>query len=232
MNALMNAAAVPLTMSSREIAELTGSSHFNVLATVRRLIGEGVISGNETPYTHPQNGQSYTEFRLSFRDTMVVVSGYSAELRARIIDRWQELERGGAPAALDLRDIRQLAPLALQLVQVVQEQQAQIEAQRPKVEFAEQVGAAENDQSIGDVAKALGTGERRLFAFLRDHGVLLANNLPLQRHIDCGRFRVSERPYRDPTTGEQRMRLQTRVTGRGLTFLQQLLAKAGETEGA
>ena len=89
-----------LTMSSREIAELTGSTHDNVLKTVRRLISEGVVLGNETPYIHPQNGQTYMEFRMSFRDTMVVVSGYSAELRARIIDRWQEFEAKAAQPAI------------------------------------------------------------------------------------------------------------------------------------
>lgn len=79
-------------MSSREIAELTGSTHDNVLKTIRGLAERGVVSGNETPYVHPQNGQTYNEFKLSYRDTMVVVSGYSVELRAKIIDRWQELE--------------------------------------------------------------------------------------------------------------------------------------------
>ena len=81
-----------LTMTSREIAELVQSSHDSVLKTVRRLIAEGVVFGDETPYKHPQNGQTYPEFVLDFRNTMVVASGYSAELRARIIDRWQELE--------------------------------------------------------------------------------------------------------------------------------------------
>jgi len=90
-------------MTSREISELTGSPHDAVLKTVRRLIEEGVVSGNETPYTHPQNGQTYTEFQLSFRDTMVVASGYSAELRARIIDRWQELEAQAEPAPAPLK---------------------------------------------------------------------------------------------------------------------------------
>ena len=80
------------TMTSREIASLVGSPHDSVLKTVRRLIEEGVVSGNDTPYTHPQNGQKYSEFVLDFRNTMVVASGYSTELRARIIDRWQELE--------------------------------------------------------------------------------------------------------------------------------------------
>lgn len=80
------------TMTSRDIAELTGSTHDAVLKSIRRLVAEGIVSGNETPYKHPQNSQTYSEFLLSFRDTMVVVSGYSAELRAKIIDRWQELE--------------------------------------------------------------------------------------------------------------------------------------------
>lgn len=88
-------------MSSREIADLTGSTHDNVLKTVRLLIEKGVVSRNDTPYipyTHPQNGQVYFEFLLNYRDTMVVVSGYSVELRATIIDRWQELESQKAPA--------------------------------------------------------------------------------------------------------------------------------------
>lgn len=38
------------TMSSREIAELTGSSHDNVLKTARALVAKGVVSSNDTPY--------------------------------------------------------------------------------------------------------------------------------------------------------------------------------------
>ena len=82
-----------ITMSSREIAELVGATHDNVMKTVRGLIGKGVVFGNETPYKNKQNRQTYMEFILDFRNTMVVVSGYSAELRAKIIDRWQELEK-------------------------------------------------------------------------------------------------------------------------------------------
>ena len=38
-----------LILTSREIAELVGSTHDNVLKTVRRLISEGVVFGNDTP---------------------------------------------------------------------------------------------------------------------------------------------------------------------------------------
>ena len=80
------------TMSTREVAQLTGKSHDNVLRDARRLLEEGVLKSEETRYRHPQNGQSYPEFLLSQRDTLVLVSGYSSHLRAKIIDRWQELE--------------------------------------------------------------------------------------------------------------------------------------------
>lgn len=60
-------ALAPVTMSSREIAELVGSTHDSVLKTVRRLIAEGVVFGNDTLYKHPQNGQTYPEFVLDFR---------------------------------------------------------------------------------------------------------------------------------------------------------------------
>jgi phage regulator Rha-like protein len=105
-----------LTMSSREIAQLTNSEHANTLKTIRKLINEGIVFGNETQYRHSQNGQMYPEFHLDYRNTMVVVSGYSAQLRAAIIDRWQELERS-----------HQQQDPALILAHKVIEQAAQIE---------------------------------------------------------------------------------------------------------
>ena len=88
---LINASS-PSRMSSREIAELTGRAHDNVLRDVRILIEGGVLRVEETPYVHHQNGQTYPEFLLCERDCLVLVSGYNAPMRARIIDRWMELE--------------------------------------------------------------------------------------------------------------------------------------------
>lgn len=98
------------TMSTREIAELVNSTHDSVLKTTRRLIAEGVVSGNETLYTHPQNSQQYPEILMDFRNSLVVASGYSSELRARVIDRWQELEAAARrPIELSRMDILRLA---------------------------------------------------------------------------------------------------------------------------
>jgi phage antirepressor YoqD-like protein len=107
------------------------------------------------------------------------------------------------------------------------EAEAKLTAQAPKVAFAEAVGAAENDQSIEQVAKTLGTGRNRLFAFLRQHGVLMPNNMPYQRHVDQLRFRVIEVPEQKKD-GTSMVFPQTRVTGKGITYVQQLWAKAHE----
>jgi phage regulator Rha-like protein len=126
---------VARTMSTREIAELTGKTHDNVLRDARRLVAEGVLKSEETPYTHTQNGQSYPEYLLSQRDTLVLVSGYSAQLRARIIDRWQDLEsRAAEPADLSKLEILQMA-LESEKARVLLT--VQVEAQAKKIDHLE-----------------------------------------------------------------------------------------------
>ncbi len=100
MNALINKSA--LTMNTREIAELTGKRHDNVLRDAMSMLnelyrGESLLSFEGT-YIHEQNNQRYPLLNLPKRETLILVSGYSVELRAKIIDRWQELESQQAPA--------------------------------------------------------------------------------------------------------------------------------------
>ena len=81
-------------MSSREIAEVTGKRHDNVMKTIRSLVNKGVVSANETPYIHPQNGQIYLEFLLDYRNVMAATSGYRAGLRAAILHRVKTINVG------------------------------------------------------------------------------------------------------------------------------------------
>lgn len=88
----------PPSMSSLEIAELTGKRHDNVMRDIRVMLeglGVGILSFEGTQLNH-QNGQSYPIFRLPKRETLILVSGYSVELRAKIIDRLAELEAAQA----------------------------------------------------------------------------------------------------------------------------------------
>ena len=88
-----------LTMSSREIAELTGKEHKNVLADIRKMLDELDMTSAQFSADLPDTyGRAQTVFNLPKRETLILVSGYSVELRARIIDRWQELETKAAAA--------------------------------------------------------------------------------------------------------------------------------------
>ena len=85
-------------MSSREIAELTEKEHSDVFQDIKTLICQGPI---DTPnfgvgeYTDA-DGKLNLEYFLDFEAVMELISGYDAALRAKVIQRWRELEEGEA----------------------------------------------------------------------------------------------------------------------------------------
>jgi len=84
-----------LTMTSREIAELTGKDHKHVLTDIRKMLEElGIDSAGFSAEYKDTTGRMLPAFGLPKRETMILVSGYSITMRAKIIDRWQELEAG------------------------------------------------------------------------------------------------------------------------------------------
>lgn len=82
------------TMSSLEIAKLTGKDHGNVLRDIRRILEEVEIDGIifESSYLSDQN-KTLPCFNLPREVCDLVVSGYSVKYRYAIIKRWHELER-------------------------------------------------------------------------------------------------------------------------------------------
>ncbi len=86
------------TMSSREISELTGKRHDNVISDIKRVLGEvNIHSWDFRSEYVSDNGQKYTQYNLPKRECALVVSGYVAKYRLAIIDRWQELEKSNTP---------------------------------------------------------------------------------------------------------------------------------------
>ena len=83
-----------LTMSSREIAELTEKKHSKVLRDIEGML----IELEEDPeayihfWTHPQKGQQ-TEYLLGRYYTFCLLTGVSATHLTRVIERWQALEQ-------------------------------------------------------------------------------------------------------------------------------------------
>lgn len=105
--------------------------------------------------------------------------------------------------------------------------EAQIEADRPKVLFANAVETSESSILIGDFAKILRQngyeiGQNRLFEWLRIHGFLIRKkgesyNMPTQRSMDMRLFEVKERTHHEPN-GSIRISKTTKLTGKGQTY--------------
>lgn len=92
----------------------------------------------------------------------------------------------------------------------------------PKAEFHDRVADADSGQSIGEVAKVLGTGQNRLFAWLRAKKILMSGNHPYQEHLDAGRFKViDQNPWQD-SEGNLHVPTKTLITGKGVIWLQKL----------
>ncbi len=184
-----------LTMSSREIAELTGKEHRNVMRDIRAMLvelhGEGGVLSFEQTHTNPQNGQPYPVFVLPKRETLILVSGYSVELRARIVDRWQELEAQQAPAIP--KSFSEALRLAAAQAERIEAQQQLIEQQRPAVEFVGRYVESTGLKGFREVAKLLQANEARFREFLTDAKVMYRLGgewMAYQQHIDAGRFSV------------------------------------------
>lgn len=72
-------------MSSREIAELTGKQHKHVLDDIRSMLYDlGQTSAEFSADLPDAYGRMQPAYALPKRETLILVSGYSVELRAEI----------------------------------------------------------------------------------------------------------------------------------------------------
>jgi phage regulator Rha-like protein len=81
------------TMTSRDIAELTDKEHAHVMRDIRNLqeqVGTESIFG--LSYYLSEQGKELPMYALDKKQTLLLVSGYNALLRLKIINRWEELE--------------------------------------------------------------------------------------------------------------------------------------------
>ena len=113
-----------LTMSSREIADLTGKRHDHVLRDVENMLQE---LGETSPQFWGELPDTYNRpQRVAFlpKDlTVALVAGYNVQMRHAIVKRWQELEAKQAkPTELSRMDILKLA---------MESEQARMSAAKP-----------------------------------------------------------------------------------------------------
>lgn len=115
--------------------------------------------------------------------------------------------------------------------------ESKVEADAPKVLFADAVSASNTSILVGELAKLLkqngvDIGQHRLFRWMRENGYLIRRNgtdfnMPTQKSMDLGLFTVKETAITH-SDGAVTVSKTTKVTGKGQQyFIQKFLGEEG-----
>ncbi|MGO0305933.1 Rha family transcriptional regulator [Endozoicomonas acroporae] len=133
----------PETMSSREIAEITGKRHDHVIRDIKVMCEqmEWSLPKFGDTYINPQNGQEYTQYNLPRFECEVLITGYDVKRRAAVIGRWHKLESGQAAPMIQLNESTLPVDPHLQL-------EKNIASTRSAVALAEALGFTGNQKLL------------------------------------------------------------------------------------
>lgn len=231
-----NITSNPIAMSSLDIASLVGSRHDSVRLSIERLMDRGVIKAPPLVELRTPSGQASKAYSFTGdqgkRDSIVVVAQLSPELTAILIDRWRELEEEKRLSLSTMPNaLTGAVSLASQLAHEVETLTQQVIENAHKVDFYHNMADTQQLFGVDPASKTLGTGPKRLFAYMRNHKILKSNrhrlNVPYQKHLDAGRFELKWGNYRNDMTGEIEYKAVPFFTGKGLTWIEQFIAKHG-----
>lgn len=196
MSVITAISAAVLTMSSREIAELTGKRHADVMRDIRTMMealqqNADLRSVCKSSTYVGENDQSYPQYELDKDTSLTLLLGYDVVARMKVVKRWQQLEAQAAPAVP--RTMSQALRLAAEQAEQIEQQQAALALAAPKAEYVDRYVAANGAKGFRQVAKLLGANEHAFRAWLQDEKIMYRLGgewTAHQCHIDAGRFVV------------------------------------------
>jgi anti-repressor protein len=214
--------AMPLTMSSLEIAQRTRKEHKNVLADIRKMLAElGLRPADFSADVLDSYGRTQPGYLLPKRECLTLVSGYNTELRAAIIDRWMELEAAPAPFAIP-KTMAEALRLAADQQEVIEQQRGQIEADKPKTGFFDRFMNADGLFGLQNAGRILIEPPNKFVGWLKQQFLFYQGGslVPRAQYRTMGIFEVKA------TVVEDKARYQTYVTPKGLQYLAKKLGKS------
>lgn len=171
-----------LRMSSREVAELTGKEHKNVLRDIRNMESSWEkVTGLKfelSEYVDP-TGRKLPEYQLNKDETLYVATKYNDETRAKLIMRWKQLEVENMELKSKLNSKTYTIPedYAEALLRIVdhvrteKELTNKIKEDAPKVEYYTKVIASTDTVTATTIAKDYGMTAAKFNVLLHNLGV-------------------------------------------------------------
>jgi Rha family phage regulatory protein len=182
------------TISSREIAELTGKRHDHVIRDIKNL--NQFYIENSRPQIRGRvykdaNNQDRPEYLLTKRQSLDLVMGYSLALRIAVTDRWEYLEKAKKPES-KLDWMRQAVKNEEEKLLL----EAEIKFNAPKVEYFDDLVDRGLNMNLRNTAKGLGQRQRKFNDWLIEKGYLYRDAgkklCPTARSCDKGLMVMKE----------------------------------------
>ena len=222
------------TMTSLEIAKVTGRNHKDVMRSIREMEEAWVkVNGRKFALVEYKDakGEMRPCYSLGKTECLYIATKFNDEARAKLVLRWEELENQTRKNEIIMPNFSNPAEAARAWADQY-EQRLKLEAKAredaPKVEFFESVAESKDAVEMKAVSSTLNyvaVGRNKLFAILREQNVLQSNNIPYQKYIDAGYFRTIETKKNCGT--EVRIFIKTLVYQKGLDYIRKLLNKLG-----
>lgn len=220
------------TMSTQEIAQLTGKAHKNIIRDVRTMLAALAADGSDLSHVRQDvDSRNYTTaYHLDRELTETLITGYDVALRHRVIRRLHELEG----QVVGLIAIPSNLPDALRLAAEMAEKAAglavMVAEQAPKVAALERLQDASGTLCMTDAAKHLNVPRHRLIRWLAENRWMYrrANSRPwlaYQPRIEQGLAWHKVSVIGTDDDGDRRCASQFRITAKGLARLAEHAAK-------
>ena len=175
-------------MTSLQIAEITGKTHSNVMRDIRNILEqleEKHKFNFELMFKITKLGNNAERkdpyYLLTKKDCLLLASGYDANLRAKIINRWEELEENKRElsrkdlALMVLQAEEEKERLLLEnnhLSETVDLQTKELQKSAPKVSYYDNHLQSVNTQTSTQVAKQIGMDAEKLHKKLKEIGFI------------------------------------------------------------
>lgn len=239
------------TISSLEVADMTGKKHKNLLADIRGYVYE-LAELNFQPgdffydsVYKDANNQTRPCYQITKKGCEFIAHKLTGikgtEFTARYIERFHDMEQLIADHIPQGKELLALAVLeANKTIEELENKNTALiednQRMKPKEVFADAVTESDTSILIGELAKILRqngvkTGQNKLFQWMRNNGYLIKRkgsdwNMPTQRAMDMGLSEIKETVINHPN-GSTKINKTPKVTGKGQQyFINKLLATA------
>lgn len=209
----------PNGMDSREIANLTEKRHADVCRDILNILEQlGEPERRFASGYFDAQGQQRKCFLLPKRECLILASGYNVVLRAKIIDRWAELEARTTPPK-DLTRL-EILRMAIQAEERVEALEAQRLIDAPKVAALALFEGASGLFGVREASKQASMGQKAFVAFLVSEKImyrLSGDLIPFQPWINAGYFALTTGTtmYGDDVHSWR----QTKFTAKGIAWI-------------